>query len=56
MDANPVRRVSEEQAGAEEAVRVAFARYLEWQPDGDWETFISFVKDEVPGDDATQAR
>jgi hypothetical protein len=43
---HPVQQVSEEQAAAEEAVRVAFARYLTWQHDGDWDTFLSFVDDE----------
>jgi hypothetical protein len=46
VDKNPANRVPEEQQAAEEAVRVAFARYLEWQPDGDWDTFLSFVDDE----------
>ena len=48
MDLHPTKRIPEDQAAAEEAVRVAFARYLEWQTDGGWETFVSFVKDEGP--------
>jgi hypothetical protein len=46
MDLHPTKRISEEQAAAEDAVKVAFLRYLEWQPDGDWDTFLSFVDDE----------
>ena len=46
MDEHPTRRISEEQSAAEAAIRVAFARYLEWQPDGDWDTFVDFVDDE----------
>ena len=46
MDLHPAKRISDEQALAELSVRIAFARYIEWQPDGDWSTFVSFVKDE----------
>ena len=29
-------------------LRHAFAEYMRWQTDGDWDTFLSWVKDERP--------
>lgn len=32
---------------AKQAVARSFTTYLEWQNDGDWQTFLDFVADEV---------
>lgn len=34
------------QRGAEAALVDAFDAYMLWQPDGDWDTFMSFADDE----------
>lgn len=31
---------------AEVVLREAYDAYLQWQPDGDWDTFLSWVDDE----------
>lgn len=28
------------------ALRAAYLEYIRWQPDGDWDTFLSYAKDE----------
>jgi hypothetical protein len=34
-------------AKARAAIAKAFVDYLEWQNDGDWQSFLDFVADEV---------
>lgn len=48
-DVHPSRRISmaDRQRDAELAIRNAYTVYLNWQPDGDWSTFMSFAQDEV---------
>jgi hypothetical protein len=31
---------------AAHSLQMAYADYLRWQPDGDWETFLDWVADE----------
>jgi hypothetical protein len=28
------------------ALRAAYLEYMRWQPDGDWDTFLSYAQDE----------